>query len=171
MRRWTLFLGVWFFAACAGSSTEGGTVIAEEADVSGPGADADRLTFVDVQGPGDDPEPEPEPEPDPECSPEDEDVACDDASPCTKDTCESGFCVNMPFEGICDDGDACTENDLCAAGVCAGVSVGESHCDDGNDCTADSCDAKAGCRNWLMDTHACRPDIQVDYPPRAAGLV
>jgi len=38
--------------------------------------------------------------------------------------------------GTCDDGDACTLEDTCHAGVCLGVA---RNCDDGNGCTADEC--------------------------------
>jgi hypothetical protein len=90
-------------------------------------------------------------------------VSCDDANPCTTDTCEEGRCVNTavncdddnectddscdqttgqcvhtPVAGrACNDGDPCTENDVCdASGNCAGTTI---DCDDGDICTEDSC--------------------------------
>jgi N-acetylglucosamine-6-sulfatase len=42
----------------------------------------------------------------------------------------------------CDDGTACTTNDTCSAGVCAGTALS---CDDGNACTSESCDTVLGC--------------------------
>ncbi len=43
--------------------------------------------------------------------------------------------------GVCDDGDACTENDVCAAETCAGTPI---DCDDANSCTNDSCNPDTG---------------------------
>jgi hypothetical protein len=73
-------------------------------------------------------------------------LACDDGDACTRDDCDAaGNCTHESFVGPCDDGDACTEGDVCdEAGRCRGVSV---DCDDDNACTADSCDAYLGCRN------------------------
>jgi hypothetical protein len=42
----------------------------------------------------------------------------------------------------CDDGDLCTHDDECAAGVCAGVPYA---CFDGEDCTSDLCDGEGTC--------------------------
>ncbi|NOT02644.1 MAG: hypothetical protein HOP29_18720, partial [Phycisphaerales bacterium] len=44
--------------------------------------------------------------------------ACDDVNSCTEDSCEpvSGACMHAPI--TCDDGDSCTLNDRCTAGVC-----------------------------------------------------
>ena len=42
----------------------------------------------------------------------------------------------------CDDGLACTRDDVCVAGACGGVSY---TCDDGLACTADECDGDGGC--------------------------
>jgi hypothetical protein len=51
-------------------------------------------------------------------------------------------CSYVPLPGICNDGDACTENDGCSTGQCTGDTV---DCDDGNPCTLDDCDPAAGC--------------------------
>ena len=76
------------------------------------------------------------------CTGQDE-VQCDDENSCTLDTCESAKgCAHFPLEGLCDDGDACTEADACNAGVCVGADV---QCDDGNFCTKDLCDTDEGC--------------------------
>jgi hypothetical protein len=69
---------------------------------------------------------------------------CDDKNPCTDDSChpESG-CINTPNILPCEDGDACTENDICSNEVCvAGDAV---VCDDLNDCTEDVCNFFMGC--------------------------
>ncbi|MBM4395085.1 MAG: putative metal-binding motif-containing protein [Deltaproteobacteria bacterium] len=42
----------------------------------------------------------------------------------------------------CDDGDPCTRDDTCSAGVCRGTPYG---CDDGLDCTLDACDGAGRC--------------------------
>ncbi len=46
---------------------------------------------------------------------------CDDANPCTKGSCEAttGDCKQVPIDGACDDGSACTTGDTCADGACA----------------------------------------------------
>ena len=69
---------------------------------------------------------------------------CSDGKSCTADTCDplSG-CENPPIPGPCEDGNACTEGDLCSAGVC--VSGSALECDDGNSCTDDTCDVALGC--------------------------
>ncbi|MBM4343660.1 MAG: hypothetical protein FJ100_09820 [Deltaproteobacteria bacterium] len=53
------------------------------------------------------------------------------------DLCQSGACANEPQAGACDDGDACTQGDYCALGLC--LSGSAKDCDDGLDCTVDSC--------------------------------
>jgi hypothetical protein len=42
----------------------------------------------------------------------------------------------------CDDGNACTDNDKCGAGICAGVA---KVCNDADPCTFDTCNPTAGC--------------------------
>jgi hypothetical protein len=65
---------------------------------------------------------------------------------CTVNKCDqaAGKCqqVQKPQGTACDDGNACTFNDVCQGGACAGGSV---NCADNNPCTDDSCDAKSGC--------------------------
>ncbi len=57
----------------------------------------------------------------PDCCNEDRD--CNDDNECTTDVCESFECVYRIREAVCDDGDACTENDTCVDGRCAGVAI------------------------------------------------
>ena len=45
-------------------------------------------------------------------------------------------CQSTPNTAPCDDGDACTQGDLCSGGSCAGTPL---DCDDGNACTDDVC--------------------------------
>ncbi len=60
------------------------------------------------------------------CAPEDsqtalESVSCDDHLACTTDSCDPAQgCVATPNDALpCSDGDACTHDDHCDAGVCA----------------------------------------------------
>ena len=72
-------------------------------------------------------------------------VAVDDGNPCTRDACDrqTGAVTHTPFDGPCDDGDACTTGDVCADGSCAGRPV---VCDDQDLCTTDVC-VDGLCRN------------------------
>jgi|GEM_PF-3156713 len=70
---------------------------------------------------------------------------CDDANPCTNDSCDKAQgCKSVPKkEGeSCNDGSACTKNDVCKANKCTGVG---KVCKDNDPCTEDSCDAKGNC--------------------------
>lgn len=70
------------------------------------------------------------------------DADCDDASPCTADSCDaSGVCLHLPQAGApCDDGIWCNGEERCSAlGLC-GSSEAPVVCDDGVECTLDSCD-------------------------------
>ncbi len=78
---------------------------------------------------------------------------CDDANPCTSDTCDpASGCSNVANTHPCDDGDPCTVGDACSAGAC--VSGTFVDCDDGNPCTDDACDGAGGCIN-TPNTLAC----------------
>ncbi len=70
-------------------------------------------------------------------------AVCDDANPCTDDTCDGKKgCVQLANAATCDfDSDACTP-DVCAGKLC--VTGKAKVCDDGNPCTADACSAKTG---------------------------
>jgi MYXO-CTERM domain-containing protein len=47
---------------------------------------------------------------------------CDDHDVCTDDGCDPGLgCTATDNTEACDDGDACTTNDTCGGGVCAGL--------------------------------------------------
>lgn len=100
--------------------------------------------------------------------------ACDDQNVCTADSCdhETGECVTVPLSDVkCSDGNACTIEDVCTAGLCTGEPVDESqHCNDGNACTADWCqqapkESGGGCKHQLVpegtqcnDKNACTQD-------------
>ncbi len=86
-------------------------------------------------------------------------VDCDDANPCTTDSCDKTTgCGHTALDGGgCDDGSACTgtkaKADTCVKGVCEpGAPV---VCDDANPCTTDACDAAAGCTVTDADSTPC----------------
>ncbi|TNF26340.1 MAG: hypothetical protein EP329_21415 [Deltaproteobacteria bacterium] len=68
---------------------------------------------------------------------------CDDGNDCTADSCHphSG-CVHEVIEGSCEDGDLCTINDTCVAGLCH---AGEARTCDDTQCATASCDPTVGC--------------------------
>ena len=69
---------------------------------------------------------------------------CDDEDICTTDSCNPlEGCVYLLNDNPCSDGDACTGEDTCVAGVCTGGPALD--CDDANLCTDDSCDPGLGC--------------------------
>jgi len=78
-------------------------------------------------------------------------IVCDDANPCTNDSCIGGNCLNTAIN--CDDGNACT-NDTCIGGNCRNIAV---NCDDGDTCTIDGCDVASGCF-YIFDTVLCGID-------------
>jgi len=75
-------------------------------------------------------------------------VTCNDQKPCTVDVCQPA--VGCVFSNVaqlaCNDGDACTRDDVCVGATCRGVAV---TCDDDNPCTDDSCDPTRGCVTTL----------------------
>ena len=74
---------------------------------------------------------------------------CPDFDQCTAGVCDPGtgqcFPAEKPNGLICDDGQSCTQMDICIQGMCVG---GEwLSCDDSDPCTQDTCDeAFGGCR-------------------------
>jgi Tol biopolymer transport system component len=102
---------------------------------------------------------------------------CDDANPCTTDSCDPiQGCQHVALSGLCDDGNACTVGDTCVPpGICLGaptqvaLTCGDGDacngietcdpgtgncvagtplfCDDGDECTSDTCDPVTGCSN------------------------
>ena len=81
---------------------------------------------------------------------------------CATETCVDGACVVRP-PPPCDDGDACTFDDACTTGGCAGTPI---DCDDRLACTQDLC-SPGGCLHVPTDAlcdggectiAACQPD-------------
>ncbi|MBM4355867.1 MAG: hypothetical protein FJ109_19115, partial [Deltaproteobacteria bacterium] len=70
---------------------------------------------------------------------------CSDDNPCTDDLCVPGKgCLNVPNANPCNDANACTTQDVCSGGACAGGPA--LVCDDGNVCSGkESCDPAKGC--------------------------
>ncbi len=87
---------------------------------------------------------------------------CDDGNACTDDSCDPGSgCLNTDNTASCGEGDACTGDAFCSAGVCQPGTL--LTCDDGNVCTDDSCDPDSGCLNTdntasCGDGDACNGD-------------
>ena len=75
---------------------------------------------------------------------------CDDGNPCTDDACYRFWgCYHTPNADPCDDGDACTVNDVCYGGHC--TAGNHRDCYDGNICTHDDCDPAFGCLRTPTD--------------------
>ena len=82
---------------------------------------------------------------DDDCNGVADDYACDDGNGCTEDLCDpDAGCTNVELTGDkCIDGDNCTNDDLCEAGLCVGgpsVECPES----GFTCIAYACDPENG---------------------------
>src|SRR5262249_47851330 len=68
---------------------------------------------------------------------------CADNNVCPPDGCAPARgCTHTPVAGDCDDGTACTTNDVCQNGICVGVAI---DCNDANICTDDTCEPVHGC--------------------------
>jgi hypothetical protein len=70
---------------------------------------------------------------------------CSDDNPCTDDLCVPGEgCLNIPNASACNDGNACTGQDVCSGGKCVGGPA--LVCDDGSVCSGqETCDPVKGC--------------------------
>ena len=64
------------------------------------------------------------------------DSDCDDAVPCTRDTCGREGCMHATDDSLCDDGMFCNGVETCSLGGCV---PGATQCIDAVDCTDDSC--------------------------------
>jgi hypothetical protein len=72
---------------------------------------------------------------------------CNDAEICTDDSCDSnqpGGCIYTPNNVACDDADPCSLGDTCIGGTCMS-GLGELECDDSNPCTDNVCTSMLGC--------------------------
>ena len=87
------------------------------------------------------------------------DAACEDDNACTTDTC--GGIAGCSFDDntlSCDDGDGCTELDICGAGLCIGSAV---DCDDGTGCSLGTCAEDACGYTFVNDPGCCDKDQAV----------
>ena len=94
---------------------------------------------------------------------------CDDGNACTEDSCDGTTgCVFAPLTGTpCSDDDLCTEEDVCAAGVCAGTPL---VLDDGNPCTETTCAPLTGVQVIFLDVACDDGDICTTDDVCAAGV-
>ena len=84
-------------------------------------------------------------------------VCGDGPAPCSaQDACDgSGHCLPHDFADNtpCNDGDACTVEDVCLSTICTGTT---KTCEDDNPCTANGCNPLSGCTfDDLPDATAC----------------
>ena len=83
------------------------------------------------------------------------DLACPPPGPCLLSHFDpqKGACVSLEANDgqACDDGDPCTTEKVCSAGLCKGVPVS---CDDQNVCTVDYCQPGVGCQH-LDESPSC----------------
>ena len=79
---------------------------------------------------------------------------CTSENPCVQTACDplSNACIEEAIVAACDDGDPCTESDVCGGGVCAGAPV---VCDDGNVCTVGSCGEDGACSFAPLESIVC----------------
>ena len=92
------------------------------------------------------------------CDGQTDEGLCSDGDPCTQDQCNTdGSCNHIHLAGMaCDDGSICTQTDKCVAGVCTGGN--QMNCDDKDPCTTDSCDPFTGCVHSPASDAVCTDD-------------
>jgi len=92
------------------------------------------------------------------CNGEIDEGLCDDGDPCTDNICDPATSnCSFPYnEAPCSDSNECTVNDKCNNGTCAGA---QKDCNDGNPCTDDLCNplAQGGCY-WPPNSNPCTDD-------------
>lgn len=73
---------------------------------------------------------------------------CDDANPCTVESCVNNACeiTNAADGTACADADMCNGAETCQAGACTPAAA-PLNCDDNDPCTTESCDAANGCQH------------------------
>lgn len=98
-----------------------------------------------------------------DCSlPANDGLVCDDGNDCTEsDVCAAAACSGTPvLDGsACDDGDDCTAPDSCQAGACGGIALADgTPCDDGDACSQpDVC--QSGSCSGAAPAAACKEPI------------
>ncbi len=103
------------------------------------------------------------------------DICPEDGNPCTDDVLVNNVCVHIPNTAPCNDNNACTVNDICTGGVCAGT---PRNCGDNNACTIDTCDMATGScvftpvncdDNNACTTDTCNTATGCDHTPRVCS--
>jgi hypothetical protein len=92
-------------------------------------------------------------------------VTCDDGKPCTVDVCDpaNGKCSSQPFPDAanvpCNDGNACTSDDVCVGGACKG-GANSCACELDTDCVDDGnlCNGTPVCVEGAGGAKACEID-------------
>ncbi len=97
---------------------------------------------------------------------------CDDAKPCTQDSCTATGCTHGKSPSGCDDGDLCTA-DTCKSALCVHT-PSTAACNDNNACTDDLCEgtckhvnnqAKCTDANTCTTTDFCAAGVCVGGAP------
>jgi len=95
---------------------------------------------------------------------------CEDENPCTEQACVNHLCIYTYNTDPCDDGDACTMNDVCSAGVCLGVALdedGDTYVSDvcgGDDCRDDPTGDPPICDSCACGVIECAPCARCQHP-------
>lgn len=87
-------------------------------------------------------------------------VDCNDGNDCTTDTCDKGFCKQIPFLGCCTSDADCTGGTACKPATCTAgsCSLQAKNCDDGLACTTDVCDPSDGSCVHKLQVDKCEID-------------
>lgn len=107
---------------------------------------------------------------DDDCNGQTDESTCPWPSDCQQAGCDAkaAKCVIFPLNlSSCSDGNACTLDDRCTAGVC--IPGGVRTCSDGTTCTTDSCAPKDGCVFTPVDVTCTDDDACTSGDHCAAG--
>ncbi len=98
--------------------------------------------------------------------------SCDDANPCTDDSCSpDDGCGHADNTATCDDGDPCSDQDVCAGGVCNpgqtnldgdGDGFFDAACQDGDDCDDQDPLVNPGAFEGPVDDPPCSDGVDND---------
>ncbi|MFT7620914.1 MAG: hypothetical protein ACI9WU_000074, partial [Myxococcota bacterium] len=83
-------------------------------------------------------------------------IVCNDNNPCTTDVCDPAVgCLNNFSNDACDDGNKCTDGDVCVQGSCQ--SGPPKVCNDGNECMQVlNCSPLSGCAYAPLNGIYCK---------------